>query len=437
MIATSRVSNVRSEVASIAFVLGTCVVVTQRLSVPVGPSDVPLFNVVLVVVLTWLAVTGALTLPPWRVVSFLLLCSGGGLVLVAAGGAASSLGLAILLWLPAVVGYSDSNMRQSEFANGVAMATILAAVLAIVQSATSAVTGWFPDPLAELPRSMRVGGYNTTDPVVSGSSWMKANGMVFLEPSFLSLMTAFAIVLILSGAAGAHWSPAQRRVGIALLVAGFCSSVAASGLVLIPAIVLALARSGARRFIQGSLWAIVAFALLLASPLWEPLRGRVFTADLDAGSNSARLVRPYELILAPWFSSGPWYGNGPGSARATAQSMYTSWQDEVTTPTMVKLLYEYGILGGLIALALVGLVVAGSRVDAAARLAALLILFVPTDGLMNGMLAAIVALMSVGSSAAPSGCDQSPKIATANCDRGDMSTARIYSVVANRKGALA
>lgn len=377
------------------FLTGIGVVALQRIALPVGTMSLPLMNVILITILALLFALRRASASPIRVIAFLGLMVCGLVVLFVTNASITALALIAVLWAPTVLATPQARAAQSSFVAGVVTSTSVASALAVIQSLISGLTGLFLDPVSALPEDFRLQGYNSSDPVLYGMRWMKSNGMVFLEPSFLSLMAIFSIIAVVSGAAGQNWKRSKRIVLLLLLFAGFSTAVAASGLVLVPALLIALAGRGLKPFLYTAAGAAGALALLAVTPLWGAITSRVFTLDLDAGSNAARLVRPYKQILTAWFNDGPWYGNGPGSARVFAQSLYVDWRGEVTTPTLVKMLYEYGVVGMAAAVLMLLLVFTASALPISYRFAVILALFVPTDGLSSGMLVAIAAMSSI------------------------------------------
>jgi hypothetical protein len=168
-----------------------------------------------------------------------------------------------------------------------------------------------------------------------------------------------------------------------ILVGGMLSTVAVSGLVVLPFVIFAAVKS-ARIAALGTV--IVGFLYVISNQI--PAIGyfvdKALLNPFDATgqvSSAARLYRPY-VGLWEQIERSPIFGSGPGSARA-----YVATQDvEVTTPTLMKIVLEYGLLGfAIFALLAIGLV-ARSRLPWMLRLGFVTAIVVPTDGLTSGHL---------------------------------------------------
>ncbi|GKV72795.1 hypothetical protein NCCP2145_21760 [Pseudarthrobacter sp. NCCP-2145] len=98
-------------------------------------------------------------------------------------------------------------------------------------------------------------------------------------------------------------------------------------------------------------------------------------------SVASRIYRPY-LDVLDLIQNSPWLGIGPGSSRAYVESLDVG----VTTPTLMKVTVEYGVLG-LLAFSLLWFsLIQASRLSYLLKLALLVALLVPTDGLTNSLL---------------------------------------------------
>lgn len=376
--------------------VGVGLVLMQRLAAPMTQGAVTIALPVVWLVLAVGLARGVVRLDPRRLLVVLALIAAALIVLFLAGGSAASLALVIALWLPAALGSDKGAEQQRAFLSGVIGSTVVAAAFAVIQAIVAASLGTLVDPIALLPEAWLVQGYNSSSPVVWGESWMKANGFFFLEPSMLSLMCVFALIALLSEAPERAW-PRRWLLGSGLLlVAGALVSVAASGILLTPLLAWAILARGRRAVVAAASVSVLAAVCIAAVPvLAKGLSTRVFTLSLDAGSNRARLVRPYVELLPRLISGDALFGYGPGSAGEAVAIMGSDWQSEVTTPTVAKLLYEYGLVGLASIAVILSLVLLGSRLPTVTRIAILLAVLVPTDGLTNSLLAGLVVFGSI------------------------------------------
>lgn len=274
------------------------------------------------------------------------------------------------------------------FFRGVTLAAAVGATLALVQAVSQWLHLGYPDPIASLPQVLQLQGYHshyTTEWVPHNLSLpVKPNGMIFLEPSFLSLYAAVALVAVLQGLLRGD-RKITRLPLVAVLFVGICISLSTSGL---PCLVIGAAfmmRDIVRR-------AVLVFALigLLVAALVSGLLDGVIAKALEGfGANTSsglRITEPYKLLPDYWLQK-PIFGNGPGSvSRIVEQTGLLQLQ----TPPVVRTLVEYGVLGVLIWAAIVCLALGTSRAPWSIRLAVLAAYLIPTDGFLSPTLAALM-----------------------------------------------
>ena len=389
---TNRPGHDESDVdGRILFWTGVAVIATQRLALPLGTLGVPVTLAVIFIAAAIQLFRGRWVITAIGLIIFATFVACGAASVVVNGATGASLTSFILvaaLWVSAVIApasLSSTHRSDGGFARGVVAASAVASLLGVVQSAWTA-SGRLPlDPIGKLPGIFQMAGYRADQPVEFGGTWMKANGMLMLEPSFLSLFAALSLVFLAANVA--RYPRRTRYLLITLLLCGMLSSVAISGLVVLVAIPFIALRSLRLFFGSVALLAGVVFSGIF-TPIGRAFFYRIFVAD---GSNDARLVRPYFEILPIWLRDHLLVGEGPGAARDLADMLTAgNWESEVTTPTVVKLLFEYGILGTVAFLLMVSYMTASSRLPVGVKLALLIALFVPTDGLTSHVIAPVV-----------------------------------------------
>lgn len=213
----------------------------------------------------------------------------------------------------------------------------IAAVVSLVQAAVQYVGVEYRDWVGDLvPDPLIIQGYNSGDPLAYGSEIYRVNGLVFLEPSFLSYFLGIAVVVAL-----------QRRAAwwrVALLLAGMVPTLAGNGIViLIPAIVLlfALEDRGVWRLAAPL---ILAAVLALVTPIGGRLVDRIDEVNSPGSSAYLRLVAPYTVLIPPVLEDpvAMLIGFGAGHAEGYASDFGPK---SVLSPYLPKLLYEYGVIG--------------------------------------------------------------------------------------------
>lgn len=367
--------------------LGIAFVLLQRLVIPVGGAQIPA-NLVLVI--SYLAIgllSGRIVAVPSRLAIWLTFVGLSTLSTMVSDSRSSVLSLAQVLVYWSVLSTQGLDSRGARrLLTGVVGATAGAAAFALVQYIASSAAGVFLDPLSGLSERLLVQGYNTTYGVDLLGGWEKSNGGVFLEPSFLSLMSALSIVFVMQRVVFDSLGWKTRTAVVLLLATGLLTSTALSGLLVLPLILLSVLRDLRSGLLLAGVLAIV-WATVQVLPVTQAYLLRLGST----GSNEARLVRPYTELLPVGLENRPLLGFGPGAADLTASALSGGqWVAEVTAPTVVKLLFEYGGLGGGMLLLLLLIVAVGSPLPAISKIALLVALVVPTNGLVNPLITPIV-----------------------------------------------
>jgi hypothetical protein len=196
------------------------------------------------------------------------------------------------------------------------------------------------DYIAEVvPDQFLVQGFSQNAFITYGSELRRSNGILFLEPSFLSLFLGLAVVI--AARLGVGW------VQMTVLVAGLVPPLAGSGLVVAIPGVLILAFSRYRRGLLALVpGALVGIAVAALTPLGALYLNRSSEAGADNSSASFRFVQPYSTLL-PASMDSPFhalFGHGAGASDAYLGALNLA---EITRPIIPKVLFEYGMLGAV------------------------------------------------------------------------------------------
>ena len=318
----------------------------QRLTVP-GTGKIPLLLLVTLVLLGFGVASGVLRVDPIRgrlyalavglltLLAFVALCRG------------RSVSLNSLFFVPALylIGIFTVHALDQETRDRVLR--LFGNVMCFFAGVSLAQLGIqyagvkYQDYLALfVPKSLLIPGYNTGNPITYGSPIYRSNGVLFLEPSFVSLFLGLALVIsIYQG---------RRSLVLILLAAGIVPTLAGNGLVVaIPGIV-AIAGTDRARYL-GRLVAplVVALAVAVVTPLGSLFATRSSEFHGNNTSSSLRLILPYDLLVPAIRAdiSTMLLGRGPGEAdRLIAATRI----DGLLTPTTAKLGLEYGLVGGIV-----------------------------------------------------------------------------------------
>lgn len=303
------------------------------------------------VVLIGLAARGQLKADVTRVALYLaavagcLLCT---VVTSAGSGPAPSITsmlLLLVLYIPLCFRVSDRLRDQFprvlEFFQKV---MVVGAVFCLLQTAVQ-LAGLPYEDLFEtyLPPALIFTEYNTTYPIYYGSPILKANGFVFLEPSFASQFLAIAIIaqLMLGG---------KRWWRLALFGAALLATVSGTGIALLGVglVVLAIRRGGQWTARAVAATFVVAVAVSF-TPVGALLAERTGESSTSGSSGNARFVAPYVTIADAIGRDESVFlaGRGAGTVDTDVQ-FFNPTGVLVNYPALPKFIGEYGVPTALV-----------------------------------------------------------------------------------------
>jgi hypothetical protein len=321
------------------------VVLLQRFAVPwVGTA---LCLPIVFAVVAYLALGGALLQDTGRARLYLLAvgsCCAAALLsaLIFAGESSlRSLALLIVLYVPFCVRLRpELGHLYRPLLEFFTATMVVVAVVALAQWAAQ-LAGWaYRDLLDVVPDQLLLQGYNTAYPIQYGSPIMKANAVVFLEPSFCSQFLAVALIvqLLLGG----------RRWRLPLYGAALLTTVSGTGIVLVGVGLAVLAvRRGPAWTVRVLLLLLLVGAVVQGSLLGQILVGRSAERAERGSSTQARFVTPYVLVAAGLYQDTATLlvGRGPGVvSRNTGAEVLNAERIQANYPVIPKLAAEYGLV---------------------------------------------------------------------------------------------
>lgn len=343
----------RVPLASVYLLIVT-ITLFQRFVVPGTVVSVAL--PVAFLVLVGLAARGQLKADVTRVALYLaavaasLLCT----VAVSAGSGPApsftSLLLLLVLYIPLCFRVKDRLRDQFprvlEFFQRI---MLVGAVFCVLQTAVQLAGVGYEDLFdAYLPPTLIFTEYNTTYPIYYGSPILKANGVVFLEPSFASQFLAIAIIvqLMLDG----------RRWGrLALFGTALLATVSGTGIALLGVglVVLAVRRGG--RWTARALTAAFLVGLAVSlTPVGALLAERTGESSTSGSSGNARFVAPYVVIADAIGRDESVFLVGRGAGTVDSDVGFFNPRGLlVNYPALPKFIGEYGVPTALVFLAFI------------------------------------------------------------------------------------
>lgn len=298
----------------------------------------------------------------------------------------SSLMLLFVTFSPLILLRKDVADQGRSFLRGYVAAILLGAAAALVQQFLQQLGHGYWDPVQSISTVFLIPGFNSYyDLQYAGglAGQFKPNGIVFLEPSFLSLYCGFAIVYLIASFPSKASPREMLLVGAQTLLAGaglVVSSSSSGVLILICASFPLLTRLRRSAALLAGL--LIAAITALQLGILDPLLAKV-TEGFDGHTSTAlRLTEPYAVLGSAWLES-PLFGSGAGAAYdAVINSGIRGLQ--ATTP--IRVLVDFGIIGFLVFAFSVGYALYLSVAPWALRIAALAMWAIPADMLLNASL---------------------------------------------------
>jgi hypothetical protein len=327
----------------VAVVLGA-IIGLQRLALPFGGGQIPIILPVVLAAVAWGVHLGFLHAEPVRRQLYLvalLCCVMATTIACWRGMTWSPLSIIYLAatYVPFTFHLREPSSERYEAGLALFLRLMtLAAVVGILQVGVQLVGVQYTDVFSVLPKAFVLQGYHTSYPVAYGSNIFKANGMVFLEPSFFSQFLALALVV--------HIHLRRRGAGAYLLMAGIVASVSGTGIILAIAGILALGVIERRRQVARMAAGVLFVAVLVAvSPA-----GSIFTSRIDESASSTssaqgRFTVPYSLS-ASRIAADPvtlLTGRGPGAAERISKQLEATSGVTAVFPVIPKVAVEYGV----------------------------------------------------------------------------------------------
>lgn len=257
----------------------------------------------------------------------------------------TSLLLLLVLYIPLCFRVSDRLREQFprvlEFYQRI---MVVAAVFCLAQPAVQIVGVPYTDLFdTYLPPTLIFTEYNTTYPIYFGSPILKANGLVFLEPSFASQFLAIAIIIQLM-VDGKRWGR------LALFGGALLATVSGTGIALLGVglVVLAIRRGGqwTARALTATFLVVIAVSL---TPVGALLAERTGESSQSGSSGNARFVAPYVTIADAIGRDESVFlvGRGAGTVDEDVQ-FFNPTGVLVNYPALPKFVGEYGVPTALV-----------------------------------------------------------------------------------------
>ncbi|HEV2173458.1 MAG TPA: hypothetical protein VGR71_07820, partial [Nitrospira sp.] len=186
-------------------------------------------------------------------------------------------------------------------------------------------------------------GYNTHPPLSYGSSWLRSNAYVLLEPSFLSQYCAIAILMELTFF--------RKRWRIPVYAAGMFASAGGTGLVvlLIFSIFYAWRRNKIPHLAILGVVGLTTLWMFSDNAVIQNMLGRTSEFTEPGSSAYGRFVAPFFQVGIQLADVPSWIaGLGPGSGNGD-RLLLQGWSPDQVGNLMapLKMVIEYGLIGAV------------------------------------------------------------------------------------------
>lgn len=377
-----------AKIARAGVVLGFLAIAVQRFGVTTSDGgSIQLTTLVLVVTLLWALMRVRMQVSPSSLLLYLLLLAIAVTTSVVALNGNYKVSLTSLLFFLVTYTVIVTTGRHrtptgvgQDFFRGAVAAIKLGAVLGVAQYVLQKLGGGFIDPMQMLPQQILRGGFNTYYQLQTGG--FKPNGVIFLEPSLLSLYCAIGLVYMLERLFRSGEGTKRGNVlWIVVLLAGLAVSASASGFIVLGAAAIPVLLSIKRnRWLVILLMVGVGIAALggaFNATITKAMEG--FTGDT---SSALRLTLPYDL-LGPYWTQHPLLGWGPG---ATATMLDNIDIRGLQATTSLKMLIEYGLIATIVLVVAISRAIWRSGAPAAIIAAVVAAWLLPAESLLNSTL---------------------------------------------------
>ena len=245
-----------------------------------------------------------------------------------------SLLLLILIYIFLIFDYDLKENERETIVKSSRNVLVVFACLGILQFAVQFVGLPFIDPFLRLPDSLRLLGFNNTYSITYGSDIMKANGMIFLEPSFFSQFMAIGIILEFFS----KKLTKSNYIRIAIYLLAIVASFSGTGIVILVFTILPyfFIKRVKHKFTFILIF-LIALIVLMNTKYGDMILSRVTEISGTRTSGAMRFVNP----LIETFSSSNknlFVGNGAGSTSTNVFEL------DVNFNALLKVCYEYGLM---------------------------------------------------------------------------------------------
>jgi hypothetical protein len=209
------------------------------------------------------------------------------------------------------------------------------AILGIVQFGVQHIGLKYIDFFDLIPTNFKLSGFNTYYSIKYGSSIMKSNGIIYLEPSFFSQFLAIGIILEMQTMKFSR----KLAIRIIIYVLAIGCSYSGTGLMLLLIYSLPIFLELPQK---AKLWIvfiiILSLPILLRTNYYSNIIERMGEINSQHSSASIRFINPVISV----FTQSPsklLIGNGAGAASSYAISAIISNYN-----SLMKMIFEYGLV---------------------------------------------------------------------------------------------
>lgn len=244
----------------------------------------------------------------------------------------------LVIYAPFVFYANISSSSYLKIIKGFQKFMVIVSLIGLIQFLIQFLGISYHDLFSFLPSNFVQHGYNTSYPLVYGSSIYKSNGVIFLEPSFFSQFLAIAFLV--------EMVYFQRIHRIVLFLAAMFCTFSGTGILLLVITLPFWFKYLLKKKLVIAFTAAILLLIILASiapaDIINSYLSRINEIGTAGTSANMRFIAPYKSMNIILDSKALWLGLGAGAVTGLEEIAQANF------PVFPKLAIEYGLFTAIL-----------------------------------------------------------------------------------------